>query len=61
MNKIPFDERIKKIEELFIGNRDCKISVMYGKFIIGYSKQEGYELLYASKNVKDLYSWTYDD
>lgn len=38
-----------------------KISVMYGYFIIGYSKQEGYELLYASKNVKDLYSWTYDD
>lgn len=38
-----------------------KISVMYGKFIIGYSNQEGYELLYASKNVKDIYSWAYDD
>lgn len=38
-----------------------KISVMYGNFIIGYSEQEGFELLYASKNVKDIYSWAYDD
>lgn len=38
-----------------------KISVMYGNFIIGYSSQEGYELLYVSKNIKDIYSWAYDD
>lgn len=42
-------------------DNENKISVMYGDFIIGYSRQEGLELIYVLGNARDTYSWAAGD
>ena len=42
-------------------DNENRISVMYGDFIIGYSRQEGLELLYVLGNAYDTYSWAAGD
>lgn len=42
-------------------DNENRISVMYGDFIIGYSRQEGLELIYVLGNAYDTYSWAAGD
>lgn len=42
-------------------DHENKISVLYGKFIIGCSNQEGLELLYILKTADKEYSWADND
>lgn len=42
-------------------DNENRISVMYGHFIIGCSRQEELELIYVLKNADDTYSWADGD
>ena len=42
-------------------DHENKITVLYGKFIIGCSSQEGLELLYILKTADKGYSWADND
>lgn len=42
-------------------DNENKISVLYGKFIIGYSSQQGLELLYILDTADNVYSWAKND
>lgn len=42
-------------------DQENKISVLYGKFLIGYSRQQGLELLYILDTADNVYSWAKND
>jgi len=42
-------------------DNENKISILYGKFIIGYSSQQGLELLYILDTADNVYGWAKDD